>query len=200
MTDVPRYTWRESTAALRKVLRNYRSLLASSADDVDAAVTLFDLGQILDDERVLTPRQREAIRLNLLDERSAADTAIAMGITSNSLYELLRAGLRRLLVYLQTQKLPSNVPWSRAEIDTLIDSHAEKATDVAKKLGRSVPAVYQMRSALKKRGLLSPTPKRGRPLSGHERGAREVARVSGANATAASYSEGAGVSVRATSC
>jgi hypothetical protein len=52
-----------------------------------------------------------------------------------------------------------------------------------------------MRSALKKRGLLSPPPKRGRPVSGHKRGAREVGRVPSSDPKATSYSSGAGVSV-----
>jgi predicted DNA-binding protein YlxM (UPF0122 family) len=181
LTSKPSYTWRESTVALRKVLRTYRSLLASSGDDVDSAVTLFDLGEVLEDRRVLTPRQREAIRLNLLDELSVADTAIKMGITPRSVYQTVYLGVRRLLVFLQTQQYPPNNqhrPWTQREIDEVIAGNTDLAEKTAKKLGRSTSAVHQMRAALRKDGLLFPAPKRGRPVAGPRRPKGKVSGVS----------------------
>lgn len=168
-----------SIAELRKVLRSYTQLRATTSD-VDSAMLLFDLANALD-AGVLTQRQKEAIQLLLINNTSCRIVAEQMGVKPRAVYTAVHAGLRRLLSYLRDGELPKSTSvrlWTASERNYLISHAYLSRQHLAYNLKRSVPSVYQKLNELRHDGILIAAARGGRPVSKNHGGGRAEPRVS----------------------
>jgi hypothetical protein len=158
-----------NTADLRTALKQYAIL--AHANDLDAAADWFDLARALGDEPgfegVLTPRQRHAISLHLIGDRSVRETAAAMQIDSRTVYLIVNTGLKRIVRFLQSGERPRwnrYSAWTERDTRRIISNARLPRKELAIMLGRSVSSVYQKLSELRAHGLLIASGQPGRPI------------------------------------
>lgn len=167
-----------SIAELRRVLRSYTQLRASTSE-VDSAIMFFDLEDALE-SGVMTPRQKEAVQTLLIQGLPASAVARQMGIKQRAVYTTVNSGLKRLHSFLHSGIRPKqnkNVAWTKVEVDYLIAHSGDSRVLLGKKFGRSTSAIYQKLSELRGNGLLIARKRPGRPLSRNDGGKRKAARV-----------------------
>ncbi|ASS74093.1 hypothetical protein CIG75_03220 [Tumebacillus algifaecis] len=100
-----------STAALKTALRSLHKLRLSAEQGCPTAqAILIDLktalGEYKSDEVlgrvVVTDRQKEAIVLHLIDDRSLQETAQLLGVDPTAISHRVASGLKRMMHFLQT--------------------------------------------------------------------------------------------------
>ncbi len=175
-----------NTADLRAALKQYATL--SHASDLDAAADWFDLARALGDEPgfegVLTPRQRHAIALHLIGDRSVRDTATAMHIDSRTVYLTVNTGLKRITRFLQSGERPrwNRYPaWTERDTRRVISNARLPRKELAIMLGRSVSSISQKLSELRAHGLLIAPGQPGRPIPPTHSAAGKRSGVSNSN-------------------
>lgn len=113
MADVIDYG---STAALKTALRSLHKLkLGAEQGCPTAQAILIDLktalGEYRSDEKggrvVVTERQKEAIVLHLVNDRSIQETAHLLGVDPTAISHRVSSGLKRMVNFLQTGRAAS---------------------------------------------------------------------------------------------
>ncbi len=159
------------TRDLRAFLKKWKAL-RETADDVDAATIVFDLGRVLGEVpgalTPLTQRQQQAIRLHLLQDVSIHLVAEQMDISERAVNYVIKNGLQRLRYYLQTGVLPkyncADV-WTEDDVHMLVYYASLPRKQLAMMLHRSVSSIYQKLTELRSNGLLIVIGRAGKPLS-----------------------------------
>jgi len=173
----------KDTRGLRAALRHIDSW--QYVEDVNAVVIIVDLLDALEHPDVLTARQKETLRLNLIQGLSIKEVASKTGAQPRTVSGTVKTGLRRLLGYLQTGELPrpnQHDSWSAEDLAYLKAHLGDPRASIAAALGRTLPAIYQAISNLRNDGLLATPRKSGRPVHPNFGRRRETAGVSHSNA------------------
>ncbi|MGH7745139.1 MAG: hypothetical protein ACREQ5_10115 [Candidatus Dormibacteria bacterium] len=181
-----------SLRSVRAVLRSYRGLYESAAEgDLTSATIILDLARAMGDDwtiTVLTDRQKQALLLLYVQHLPAARVAEIMAIEQRVVYLIANAGLRRLLAFLQSGKLPTVGPhriWQPGESE-YVRTHAASASrpEMARSLGRTARAVAGRIAKFRRDGILIPARKVGRPPAAARRNGGAAAGVSNSDARA----------------
>lgn len=142
--------------SLRAVLRSYRSLRSlAQAGDFTSAAILLDLQRALGDDpssgvTVLTPRQKQAITLHLIQDLSVHVVAEEMGVQWRVVYLIVNNGLRRLLAFLHSGKVPNE--WQQWQLDYVRRNLDLPRKEIAAHVRRSPMAVRLLICRLRKLG------------------------------------------------
>jgi hypothetical protein len=124
---------------------------------VSSASIMLDLARAVGDDPsstvvVLTPRQREAITLHLLHDMPAKVVAKEMGIEWRVVYLIVKAGLQRILTYLQSGVTPPT--WQPWQLDYLRRNANLPRREIGDAIGRSENAVGIALSKMRREGKL----------------------------------------------
>jgi len=146
--------------SLRACLRSFSSLSSlTNSGDFESATILFDLAGAINDPlqrtMVLTPRQKQAITLHLIQDKHVSDVSREMGVTERVVYLLVNTGLRRLLSFLQVGVLPQFSGWKQWEqwqIDYVRHNAGKSRKEIGERVGRSEDAVRVLICRLRKGG------------------------------------------------
>lgn len=104
-----------SVPLLREVLRNYqgwRSLyeareVGDTLADGDYSITLWDIEYLIENLRVLPPRQRQAIQFCLIENMREQDAAVRMGVSpTNPVSMYATSGLTKIVSMVRAGALP----------------------------------------------------------------------------------------------
>ncbi len=124
-------------------MRSFRSL-EGMGDSTSVSIVL-DLRRAMGDDpshpvSVLTPHQRRAIQLHLIDDAKASDVAKQLGISQRVVYITVNRGLKAILAYLQGDQQTQAKTWFPWMFEVMRDPRLTPE-QIAQKVGKTTSAV-----------------------------------------------------------